>query len=110
MTNKINLLGIDFHFGTGFLYELIENTGMNLVELGSKDPFVLTPKLMFYSRAYACTRLGKEIDFTMGDIFDLIDENGGINGDLCNKFNTAFAESMNKGVPQTEYKKKATKK
>ena len=110
MTNKIKLLDIDFHFGIGFLYELIENTGMNLVELGSQDPALLTPKLMYYSRAYANKRLDKEVDFNMNDIFDLIDENGGIFGDFCNKFNQAFANSMNQGVPETDDKKKVTKK
>lgn len=110
MNNKINLLGIDFHFGIGFLSELVENTGMNLIELGSQDSTVLTPKLMYYSRVYACKRIEKEIDFTMNDIFDLIDYNGGIFGDFCNSFNKAFADSMNKNVPIDNDKKKATKK
>ena len=33
--NKKNLLGIDFHFGIGFLNELLDGTGLKLEELGS---------------------------------------------------------------------------
>ena len=110
MNNKVTLLDIDFHFGIGFLSSLLEGTGLNLIELGKQPDEVLIPKIMFYSRAYAMTRQGLEIDFTITDIFDLVDENGGIGSEFWNSFSLAFANSMSKDVPKQEGKKKVVKK
>jgi hypothetical protein len=107
--NKIRLLDIDFHFGLGFLASLIEGTGLAITDLGSQDDTVLIPKLMFYARKYACDREGKEVDFTIYDINDLIDENGGFGGSFWNDFAVGFRESMHKNVPVDESKKKVTR-
>jgi len=103
--NKRNLLGIDFHFGIGFLNELLNGTGLKLEELGAQTDEVLMPKIMYYSRLYAYKREGKEIDFTMYDINDLIDDNGGIGGKFWFDFKIAFNESMFKDVPVDDKKK-----
>lgn len=103
--NKRNLLGIDFHFGIGFLNELLNGTGLKLEELGAQTDEVLMPKIMYYSRLYAYKREDKEIDFTMYDINDLIDENGGIGGKFWFDFKIAFNESMFKDVPVDDKKK-----
>jgi len=103
--NKRNLLGIDFHFGIGFLNELLNGTGLKLEELGVQTDEVLMPKIMYYSRLYAHKREGKEIDFTMYDINDLIDDNGGIGGKFWFDFKIAFNESMFKDVPVEDKKK-----
>ncbi|CAH56665.1 hypothetical protein PHG11b_38 [Flavobacterium phage 11b] len=106
--DKITLLDINFHFGIGFLSCLIEGTGLAVNELGMQDNMVLTPKIMFYARKYACDREEKEINFTIHDIYDLIGDNGGFNGEFCASFTNAFNESMFKNVP-VEDKKKVTK-
>lgn len=103
--NKRNLLGIDFHFGIGFLNELLNGTGLKLEELGVQTDEVLMPKIMYYSRLYAYKREDKEIDFTMYDINDLIDDNGGIGGKFWFDFKIAFNESMFKDVPVEDKKK-----
>jgi len=103
--NKRNLLGIDFHFGIGFLNELLNGTGLKLEELGAQTDEVLMPKIMYYSRLYAYKREDKEIDFTMYDINDLIDENGGIGGKFWLDFKIAFNESMFKDVLVEDKKK-----
>lgn len=103
--NKRNLLGIDFHFGIGFLNELLNGTGLKLEELGAQTDEVLMPKIMYYSRLYAYKREDKEIDFTMYDINDLIDDNGGIGGKFWFDFKIAFNESMFKDVPVDDKKK-----
>jgi hypothetical protein len=110
MNNKVNLLDIEFHFGIGFLSTLLEGTKLNLTELGTQPDEVLIPKIMYYSRAYSMQRNGLNIDFNMGDIFDLVDNNGGIGGEFWNNFSLAFSNSMNKDVPVQEGKKKVTKK
>tara|TARA_R110000822_G_scaffold76214_3_gene183170 strand:+ start:1770 stop:2111 length:342 start_codon:yes stop_codon:yes gene_type:complete len=107
--DSIKLLDIDFHFGIGFLSTLIEGTGLAVHELGIQDNMVLTPKMMFYARKYACDRERKEISFTIHDIYDLIGDNGGFAGEFCASFTNAFNESMFKNVPVTDDKKKVTK-
>lgn len=100
--NKITLLGIDFHFGIGFLNELLDGTGLKLDELGLQPDEVLMPKIIFYSRLYAVKRVGKVVDFTIYDIHDLIEDNGGIGGKFWFDFKLAFNECMFKDVPKSE--------
>lgn len=107
MNNKKTILGYDFHFGIGFLNELLDGTGLKLNELGTQDDSILVPKMMFYSLLYSYKRQNKEVDFTKYTIDDLIDNNGGIGGSFWNEFNTAFNESMYKDVPVDNSKKKA---
>lgn len=101
------LLGREFYFGIGFLNELIDGTGLKLEDLGGQDNIALMPKLMFYSLLYSYKRNDKEVDFTMFDIHDMIDEN---KDNFCDLFMTAFYEAMNKDVPADTNKKKATAK
>lgn len=112
MNNKIELLGKEFHFGIGFLTELIENTGLDLVEIGRKmeaGEVSIYPKLMYYSRLYSAKRKKEVVDFDMFDINDMIDENGGVLGDFVKEFAKAFFDSLSKDVP-VDSKKKATLK
>lgn len=104
--NRINLLDIDFHFGIGFLNELLDGTGLKLDELSTQPDEVLMPKIIFYSRLYACKRVGKAVDFTLYDIYDLIEDNGGIGGKFWFDFKIAFNECMFKDVPVDTDKKK----
>lgn len=108
--NKVELLGKEFHFGIGFLNELLDGTGLRLDELGDQPDAVLIPKMMYFSLLYSYKRNSKQIDFTMYDINDLIDENGGIGGSFWNDFQKAFNESMYKDVPTDNSKKKANPK
>lgn len=104
--NKVVLLDKEFHFGIGFLNELLDGTGLRLEELGSQEDAVLLPKLMYYSLVYSYKRSSKEIDFTMYDIFDWIDSSSTIGND----FMKAFNDSMHKDVPVDDSKKKANPK
>jgi hypothetical protein len=64
------------------------------------------PKMIYYSLAYSYKRKDQEIDFTIYDVNDWIDENGGIGGDFWNNFQKAFNDSMYKDVPVDNSKKK----
>ena len=111
--NKITLLDIEFHFGLGFLNELTEGINLSFAELGKQvtdNRVKIVPLMMWYSMNYAFYRKGIESDLKIDYIYDLIDENGGIDGDFWNKFLIAFNDSMFKGVPVVEDKKKVTKK
>ena len=66
--------------------------------------------MIYHSLAYSYKRKGKEIDFTMYDVNDWIDENGGVGGEFWNNFQKAFNESMYKDVPVDDSKKKVNPK
>ena len=108
--NKKTILGRDFHFGIGCLNELLDGTGLKLDELGSQSDAFLVPIAAYYAMLYACLRQGKDVDFSMYDVNDMIDENGGIGGSFWNEIALSFRDSMTKNVPVTEGKKKVTKK
>jgi hypothetical protein len=108
--NKVKLLDKEFHFGIGFLNELLDGTGLQLEELSSQNDAVLVPKMMYYSLAYSYKRNGQEIDFTMFDVNDWIDENGGVGGSFWIDFQKAFNDSMYKDVPVDNSKKKVNPK
>ena len=105
--HKKTILGMDFHFGIGFLSELIEGTGLKLEELGAQDDIILMPKIMYFSHLYAMKRQSVEIDFTIENLHDFIDDNGGVGGKFWIDFKIAFNESMFKDVPVDTDKKKA---
>ena len=123
MTNKIKLnfdgKELGFHFGLGFLGELLDNLGFSIDSLQSnieKNPFKVIPQLMHTSYAYNLTREGKEVDLKLYDFIDLLDSVGGVTSESVCVFLTAFTNSMTKDVPleknkiPTSGKKKANLK
>ena len=80
MPNKIKLnfegKELGFHFGLGFLGELLDNF----------------------------EREGKEVDLKLHDFIDLLDDVGGVASDGVSLFLTAFTDSMTKDVPVTKNK------
>jgi hypothetical protein len=105
---KIELLGINYYLGLGFLNELISGTGKSLQELSVLEDIALYPILIYHSRVYACKRLDLPIDFTQEDIFDYIDDNGGTTGKFFTEFVKAYFIAMTLDVPE-ESKKKVMK-
>lgn len=102
---KIEIAGIKYHVGLGFLNEVITGLGKKLNEFGDEDEVTLLPKLMYYARLYACKRSGSPIDFTQEDIYDYLDENGGRFGQIALDFQKAYTDAMTEGVPVDEKKK-----
>ena len=107
MQNKrTELLGIKYYLGLGFLNKMIKEEGKKLNELAVLDDIVLMPKVMYYSRAYACERRREIVNFTQEDIFDYIDEQGGIQGEFYANFSKAYFDAMMGDVPTDEEDKK----
>jgi len=108
---KIEILGICYYLGLGFLNEVVTGTGKQLNELSAESDELLMPKLIYYSRLYACKRLGLNTDFTLDDVFEYIDDNGGMGGQFFKDWFNAYIIAMTKDVPQddSEDKKKVTK-
>src|SRR5688572_11512550 len=106
--NKRTILGKEFHFGIGFLNKLIDGTGKDfntLIAEIESSPISTIPKMVYFSLAYSYDRASKEYDFTINDIYDLIDDNETFSVDFLN----AFMESVYKDVPVDNSKKKVTK-
>lgn len=106
---KINLVfsekEISFHFGLGFMGELLESLDCSIDELMKKldkNPFKIIPKLMYESHSYSCLRQGKESEYGIIEFTDLIDEDGGIMSEKTAKFLEAFTSSIVKDVPKEE--------
>lgn len=109
--NKVTLLDKEFHFGIGFFSEIFDNTNITLADIFSKiqsNDISIYRTLMFYSLVYAAKRRNETIDFDIYYIDDLIDNNGGVDGEFLVSFAKAFIESVNKNVPVDEKKNKMT--
>ena len=101
----INAREIVFSFGLGFIGALLEDTGESIEEAVdhlNRNPFYMVPKLMYLSAQYAKTRDGEELDFTMVELTDWIDQDGGVRNETIEKFLTSFTQSLAKGVPKQE--------
>ncbi len=106
MTNKITLhIGgkdREFHFGLGFLGELVDSFEMPVELIGTKlslNPIKYTPIIMYCSAVYALNRKGEKVEFTQYDFIDWIEELGGISCKEVEEFSSALVASMTKNVP-----------
>ena len=106
MINKVKITlhktQFEFHFGLGFLGELLDDVGLGIDEIMesiSKNPFKLVPIIMHSSAKYSAMRKGDEFKYTVYDFIDMIDADGGIGSKPVEKFLTAFTNSMTQDVP-----------
>ncbi len=100
---KLNNKELGFHFGLGFMGELLESLDCGIDELMQgvqKNPFKFIPRLMFGAHNYDCIRNDKENEFTLHTFTDLIDDDGGVVSENVSKFLDAFTKSMTKDVPK----------
>jgi hypothetical protein len=98
---------LGFHFGLGFLGELLDSLGFSIDELQlniEKNPFKVIPKLMYTSYSYNLERKGEEVDLKLYDFIDLLDTVGGVTSEGVSSFLTAFTDSMTKDVPVAKNK------
>ena len=107
----LNIGGQDrtFHFGLGFLGNLLEETNTNMVDFDEKrlaNPFKWVPLMMFHSCAWGRIRDGKTVDFTLQDMINWIDDT---DVETLQKFNEAFVNSLVKNVPEQPVNKKKVK-
>jgi hypothetical protein len=101
-----------FYFGLGFLGNLLEKENISIGEIDQKiidNPFKWMPLIMYYSCAFGYTRKNENPPFDVFDITEWVDE-AGIDGTIVIDFFNAFRQSLVKDVPQTNDKKKVTKK
>jgi hypothetical protein len=100
---KFDKISVEFHFGLGFLGELLDSVEMGIdevMEAIGKNPFKIIPIIMHSSASYNAKRKGEEFKYTIYSFIDLIDENGGIAGKPVQLFLEAFTNSMTQDVPK----------
>ena len=95
----------EFHFGIGFLGELLNGLDLGIEELMNevqKNPFRMIPIIMHGAAKYGFERKGEECTYTVYDFVDYIDADGGIQAKSVEKFLQSFTNSMIKDVPKEE--------
>jgi len=95
-------------FGLGFLGECLENLDLSVYEIGEKldkNSFKYVPILMYESVKYK-----KEVDFSLDDLIEWLDDDGKKGLETMNKFVMAFLQSITKDVPKADEKAEATPK
>lgn len=110
----LNIGGEDrvFHFGLGFLGNLLESENIAMNEIDAKlaeNPFLWIPKIMFHSCAFGFKRKNEFPLFDAFDVADWIDEVG-MDSEVVTSFFKAFTQSLTKDVPEDKTKKKAPRK
>ena len=101
-----------FHFGLGFLGNLLESENIAMTEIDAKlaeNPFKWIPLIMFHSCAYGFKRKGEFAPFDAYSFADWIDEVG-MDSEVVTSFFKAFMESLTKDVPEDKSKKKIVTK
>ena len=111
-TITIHKTKFEFHFGIGFLGELLNDQNLGIEELMNevnKNPFKMIPIIMHGAAKYGFERKNEECTYTVYDFIDYIDADGGIQAKSVEKFLQAFTNSMIKDVPKQECTVKKTK-
>jgi inorganic pyrophosphatase len=112
----LNIGGQDriFHFGLGFIGNLLHQSNLQMHEIDAKiqeNPFKWVPEIMYQSLNYGYIRKGINADFDAFDVSEWIDDEGGFESDVVKSFFVGFVNSLNKDVPQDKtVKKKVMKK
>lgn len=102
--------------GLGYLKHVTNTKGITLDELfnllkdAGSEALFLIPELIFLSLEYNCKREKETPDFEQEDVFDWIDDEGGVNSTIYKTFMESLTESLGtdlgKDKPQTKVAKK----
>ena len=102
-----------FHFGLGFIGNLLEVENISMHEIDAKlkgNPFLWVPKMMYHSCAFGFERIGEKPNFNSLHVSEWIDEVG-MDSEQVKDFLNYFMQSLIKNVPEDKSpKKKVTKK
>lgn len=95
-----------FRFGLGCLGEMVHELGIDVSELDdflTKNPIKGIPTLVYHGAKYEVRRMGDEVDFTIYDVYDWIEDlEGGINDAKIATLIDVFTKSLSKDVPKVE--------
>lgn len=94
-----------FKFGLSFLSNVLDHLDISIADLGEamqKNPFKVLPVMIFEAHKSNELKARREIDFVLEDVYDWIDDAGGVAGQPVKEFIAAWTLSMNKDVPILE--------
>lgn len=94
--------------GIGFLEQITRVEKLTIVELLTKfeqETIFILPKMLFHSLSYNDKVAGNEVDYSIHDVYDWVDELG-LNSKILEDFCLTFANSIKVHLPQEEGKKK----
>ena len=92
----------NFHFGTGFIGEVIEKLNIGFEQLQgavNANPYKTIPVMLYESHRWACVVDNVECDMRLADMVTAIDAEGGVGGEKVLEFLRAFGKSRTKDVP-----------
>lgn len=101
--------------GIGFLKAVTEEMKISLEELVQKlqnpgmDAIFLISQLIYVSLAYNCKRKKEDVDFDQDDVFDWIDDAGGVNSDIYKTFTASLTGSLGADLGKEKPQKKVAK-
>ena len=101
-----------FHFGLGFIGNLLETENIAMTEIDAKlaeNPFKWIPLIMYHSCAFGFKRKNEPVLFDAFDVAEWIDEVG-MDSEAVTGFFKAFNESLTKNVPEDKSPKKKVMK
>ena len=88
-----------------FLGDFLEDVDMSLEEVGAKmakNPFRLLPKMIYLSAKTEADILGKDFDYSLKDVIEMVEKDGGIASPQVTKFINTWTQSLTDGVPESE--------
>ena len=85
--------------------------GLGLGQLMVKNPFSVTPSILYYGHKHDCIRLKKPIDFELWNIEDWVEDMPNtLNNENIEKLMLILIESIKKHLPKDEEDKGSKKK
>lgn len=99
--------------GIGFLKNVTDAKNISLDELfksiEGSNALLIVPELIYYSLAYNAKRKNESFEYSIDDIFEWIDEAGGVSSDVYQNFLNAFTQSLGADLGKEKPQKKVAK-
>lgn len=100
--------------GIGYLKSVTDTKKMTLDEVfksvEGSGAILVIPELIYLSLAYNAKRKKEIFEYTEEDVFDWIDEAGGVSSNVYQEFISAFTSSLGADLGKTQPQSKVAKK
>lgn len=104
MNNYLELTINEKVYGAKLGLRFIENVSKGEGIADGNILSVVVPRLIFYALEYGAYRAGKELDLTLDEVYDFVDDNGLLSEQVL-KFQKALLDSMLVNIESPDAKK-----